>query len=92
MTPMPISVTTRSSPLRRIEVRHDADERVVRLADGFLNGADRLSADGAGGSHLPALDRPRLLQRALGRYYSGADTCRATTVFEQWKFEPALFG
>ena len=40
MTPMPIRVTASSPPLRRIEVRHDADERVVGLADGVLNGAD----------------------------------------------------
>ena len=32
------------APFRRIEVRHDANERLVRLAGRLLNGADRSGA------------------------------------------------
>ena len=63
------------SPLRRIEIRHDADQRVVRLANRLLNGADRSCADGASGGDLAPFDRPRLLQRALQRHDPGAHQC-----------------
>ena len=72
MTPMPISVTARRSPFRRIEVWHHADERLVRLTDGLLNSTDRSCANRPGGGHLPALDRPRLLQPPLGWRHPGA--------------------
>jgi hypothetical protein len=40
MTPMPIRVTARSPHLAASRLRHDTGERVVRLADGLLDGAD----------------------------------------------------
>jgi hypothetical protein len=55
--------------------RHDTGERVVRLADGFLNGAESASPDGAGRGHLPALDRPRLPQGAPRWYHPSPDQC-----------------
>ena len=72
MTPMPSSVTARSPHLAASRYGTTPGERLVRLADRLLNGADRPGADSARRGHLPTHDRPRLLQRALRRHHSGA--------------------
>ena len=43
----PARCRRRRLPIRRIEVRHDANQRLVRLADGFLDRAESASSDGA---------------------------------------------